>query len=247
MRGTRAGGRGRRGRRRARPAAARRPPGRNWPRARRRSPSRTSAASVAQLPAEPARDRDAEPGLAARRDLAAAARPRTLGAARPCRGARSTFSESGSETPSSSTRVVEQRRAQLERVRHRGDVRLEQQVAGEVRADVEPLQAGDPRRRAGRAAPSAGIGSRDERRLPQLARAARPGRPPSAARSARRGATRDLEEPAGAVRARARLAAAGPAQRARGRAAPRAARRGPRARPRRTARSRRTPRRRRRP
>ena len=40
--------------------------------------------------------------------------------------------------------VVEQRRAQLERMGHRRDVGLRQQVAGEVRLQVEPLQARDP-------------------------------------------------------------------------------------------------------
>ena len=49
-------------------SSRRRRPGRNCPRARAVSPSRTSPASVAQVLAEPARDRDAEARLAARRD-----------------------------------------------------------------------------------------------------------------------------------------------------------------------------------
>ena len=93
--------------------------------ARRASSSRRSPASV-----RAARSRNqrasghAEAGLAALRDLAPAGRPRRLAAARPCRARPLTLSASGSERPSSSTALVEERRAQLERVRHRGDVGL---------------------------------------------------------------------------------------------------------------------------
>ena len=74
--------------------------------------------------------------------------------------------------------VVEERRAQLERDRHRGDVRLRQQVAREVRLDVDEAQV------VGR--PEAA--SRSRARAPRPSRAggaARAGRPRRGARSGR--------------------------------------------------------------
>ena len=89
--------------------------------------------------------------------------------------------------------VVEERRAQLERGRHRGDVRLVQQVAREVGLDVEELQARDAGARAARRGatpPTAGHRARRAPRPTTAARADRRGRSPSAARSARRQASR---------------------------------------------------------
>ena len=100
-----------------------------------------------QLAAEPARERNAEAGLAARRatgggrSAANARRSATL----PC--AAVLLQRVGQREAELDDAVVEQRRAQLERVRHRRDVRLRQQVARQVRREVEQLEAGDPARR----------------------------------------------------------------------------------------------------
>ena len=55
----------------------------------------------------------------------------------------------GQREPELDDAMVEERRAQLERVRHRRDVGLRQQIAGQVRAQVERLQAGDAAGRGG--------------------------------------------------------------------------------------------------
>jgi len=87
------------------------------------------ACERAQVLAKPARDRDAEPGLAARRDER---RERILERAAERDLAASTIDllpvwERNAELEDG---VVEERRANLQRVRHRGEVRLQQQVAG---------------------------------------------------------------------------------------------------------------------
>ena len=200
--GTRAGGRGRRGPTRARPAAARTAAGRKP--ARGRSSSSTSRASSRSSPRnqrasgtpKPVFPRPATSGGSA---SANARRSATLpSAARDLQRVRQRDAEL-------EHLVVEERRAQLERVRHRRDVGLQQQVAGEVGADVEPLQPGDARSRRAERAPTRRR-ARARTSAPTARRAARRERPPSAARSARpAGSGRDLEEAAGAVGARARL------------------------------------------
>ena len=185
--------------------------------------------------------------IPAGRSAANARAQRDLPASRPSR-----LSSSGSARPSSSDAPVEERRAQLERVRHRGDVRLVEQVAGEVGLDVEPLEPGDPGPGGGPSsdaasgAPiSASAASRPELRA-QLRREdlhqppVALGRRGVAAGSSRRAARDGVER--GSRRAR-RDRARRARRRARRSATRRRARR---ARARRSARSRRTPRRRRR-
>ena len=153
--GTRGGGRGRRDRARARRGAAR-PCPRGTSRGRVAS---TIARELAQVVAEPAAERDAEAALPARRDVGEAGRRRTRGAARPSPRGRGS-SAVGQREPELDDLVVEERRAQLERVRHRRDVRLQQQVAGQVRREVEQP--------AGRRSPCAGGSKRTCGRVPRI-------------------------------------------------------------------------------
>ena len=107
------------------------------------------AGERAQLAAEPARDRHAEAGLPAPGDLGrervGEGPPERHLPARPC-----TFSESGSETPSSSTSWSRSGERSSSECAIEAMSALSEQVAGEVRAHVEELEPGDPaaRRRA---------------------------------------------------------------------------------------------------
>ena len=154
---------------------------------------------LSQFAAEPRGQRHAEARLPARRDLVRAGR-----AANACRRATfprrpASFSRSGSDMPSSSTRPVEERRAELERVRHRRDVGLHEQVAGEVACGCRAAAGPSIPGRAGAPSSSAADArARHELRLPELGAELRQGRPPSAARSARRAAPRP--SPAGGPR-----------------------------------------------
>ena len=187
--------------------------GRSWPRARARSSSSASAASSRSSPRNQREIGTPKPVFP---------RPDTSGGSASAIGAaQSDLAAAPLHLQRVRQRhaelehlVVEERRAELERVRHRGDVGLEQQVAGEVGADVEPLEPRDALAGGAEELP----GRRrlaHERRLPELG--AQLGRedlhqPPVAGRRGQRG---DLEEAAGAVRARARLPSPGPAQRPR--------------------------------
>ena len=123
--------------------------------------------------------------------------------------------------------VVEERRAQLERDRHRGDVALREQVAGEVRLDVDEAQVGVVRQQRLR-----GLRARlvrperaaelEREHLDQagVARRRRLRRPTSRKRRARKSVERGSRRAAGThaerARRRARRAAAGRGRRARG-------------------------------
>ena len=113
----------------------------------RRLAEQEVARERAQLAAEPRGERNAEAALAAagdarreivceraaQRDLAFAAAPLQV---------------VGQREAELDDAMVEQRRAQLERVRHRRDVRLRQEVAGQVGLDVEALEPCDAVRHA---------------------------------------------------------------------------------------------------
>ena len=115
---------------------------------RRKSPcvgEQHVAGEVAQIAAEPARERDAEARLPApchlrRQEVGERASQRLLSLP-PLQ-----LQRVGQREAELEHLVVEQRRAQLERVGHRGDVGLQQQVAGQVGGDVE--RAGARRLRA---------------------------------------------------------------------------------------------------
>ena len=145
---------------------------------------------LSQRPAEPCAERDPEARLPARGELRRERGARTPGAARPCRRGPESRSESGKRDAELEHLVVEQRRAELERGRHRRAVRLHEQVVREVGARVEQLEAGDAGRGGGPRRAAGGRRGREARARRALRGAAR-GRPPSARRSARaRGAPR---------------------------------------------------------
>ena len=134
-RGTRAGGRGRRGRPRARGAAARARLRRKSPRSA--PPSSSSSAS----------------GRSSSRNQRSSGTPKPVFAAAAISGGRSAANARLSAAlpdarlgrqrqPELDDAVVEERRAQLERDRHRREVRLRQQVARQVRLDVDDPQVG---------------------------------------------------------------------------------------------------------
>ncbi len=102
-----------------------------------------------QIAAKPLRERKAEAALAAGRDLRRELR-REGAPQRDLRASALLLQSVRQREPELDDTAVEQRRAQLERVRHGRDVRLRKQVAGEVRVQVQELQAGGAlvRRRA---------------------------------------------------------------------------------------------------
>ena len=177
--GTRAGGRGRPGRRRARRGVASRPPGGSGRAAARACRAAASAASGRSSSRNQAEIGTPKPVLPASGDLLR----QVGGEGAPQRGLAAPARELeplGERRAELEHAPVEERRAELERVRHRRDVGLQEQVAGEVGANVEPLQAGDPGA-VGRAEQLRGR-SRPLRRTPapRARRGARPGTPPSA-------------------------------------------------------------------
>ena len=107
------------------------------------------AGELPQPVAEPVRERHAEAGLAALGHLLGKVvgerSPQRLLAAPAFR-----LQLAGQRHAELEHLPVEERRPQLERVRHRRDVGLQQEIAGQIRLDVEELEAGDAvgRRRA---------------------------------------------------------------------------------------------------
>src|SRR5207247_3428195 len=96
------------------------------------------ACELTELAAKPAGDRDAEAGLPPSGDL----RWQVAREGSPKRFLTSPASQRlGEGDPELEHLVVEERRAELERMGHRGDVCLQQQIPGQVRLDVELLQA----------------------------------------------------------------------------------------------------------
>src|SRR5439155_11466590 len=97
---------------------------------------------VVEIRPEPASERYAEAGLAARGDLG-----RKIGGKRTTQRHLSLpaacLEGVGERKTESDDLVIEKRRAQLQRVGHRREIRFRQQVAGQVRLDVEQLQARD--------------------------------------------------------------------------------------------------------
>ena len=94
--------------------------------------------SVAELGPEPAPERDAEPGLAPAGDLG-----RQLRGERPPERdlslAAVRLQRIRQREAESDDLMVEERRAQLQRVGHGREVRLQQQVARQIRLDVQQL------------------------------------------------------------------------------------------------------------
>src|SRR5439155_25134185 len=100
------------------------------------------ACERAKVAAEPRRQRHAKPALPPacylRRELVGERAPQ-----RELPLTSALLEMAGQREPELDHAPVEQRRPQLERVGHGGDVGLRQQVAGQIRVDIEQLQAGD--------------------------------------------------------------------------------------------------------
>ncbi len=163
----------------------------------------------AQPAPEPVADRDAEARLPTARDLGwqrvGERLPERLLAAEAA-----SLQPVGERDAELEHLVVEERRAELERVRHRGDVGLQQQVAGKVGLHVEALQPGHAaaRRRAEEAPGGNGVGH--ELRLPQLGTQRRREHLHQPAVPGLRRRRRHFEQPPGAVRPRPRLGSSRP-------------------------------------
>ena len=160
-----------------------------------------SCASVAQVGAEPAPERDAEAGLAARRDVRRAARPRTRGAARPCpRGRASSANPAarararrprgrGSGERSSSECAIEARSAFSSRSPGRYVATSRQLQARDRRGRWRPSELATQARRSARASAQSSRAQLERKDLHQprvaLARAVSPRRRGSARRGTR--------------------------------------------------------------
>src|SRR5438874_4853772 len=100
------------------------------------------ACEVTEVLAEPAAERDAEPDLSAALYLRGQIR-RERATKRHLALAAACLEDVRQRQAQSDDLVVEEGRAQLERMRHRGDVYLQQKVSRQVRLQVEQLQPGN--------------------------------------------------------------------------------------------------------